>query len=275
MRYFPIKPVLSTAATLWIFVVALMPIVWVILLSVKPGNLAFDKDATFVFPPTLDNYQRLLADGSFLHYFTNSVVVAVGTVVLSMVIGAPAAYVISRSRVRRFVMLALGYSLFIRLIPPVIFVMPYFLFFRKVGLSDTTLGLIIAYSNLNIPLVMWSLWTYFNEVPRELDEAASIDGAGPFRTFISVVFPAAAPGVAATAIITFIMAWNEFLLALVLTTREAKTLPVAIMGFLSYEGADWGLVASGATLIMAPVVFFTFFIQKYLVTGLGGGAVRG
>lgn len=268
-------PVIAAFVAIWLLAVTLLPILWIVLLSIKPGSLTFDTGVIFGFIPTVENYVRLLSDGTFLKYFINSVVVAVGTVVVSMAIGAPAAYVLSRSRLRKFRNWALAYSLFVRIIPPVVFVMPYFLVFRMIGLNDSWTGLIIAYANLNIPLVMWSLWSYFNEVPRELDDAAAIDGASPFRTFFTIVLPVAAPGVAATAIITFIMSWNEFLLALILTTREAKTLPVAIVSFLSYEGADWGLVSSGATLIMAPVIVFTFFIQKYLVTGLAGGAVRG
>jgi multiple sugar transport system permease protein len=122
---------------------------------------------------------------------------------------------------------------------------------------------------------MWSLWSFFNDVPRELDEAARIDGASPFQVFLRVILPVSAPGVTATAILTFIMAWNEFLLALILTSREARTLPVAIVGFLAYEGADWGLVSSGSVLVMAPIVAFTVLIRKYLVQGLVGGALKG
>jgi multiple sugar transport system permease protein len=181
----------------------------------------------------------------------------------------------SRSRWREFRNAALGYSLFVRIVPPTVFIIPYFLAARSLGVNDTWWILILAYANLNIPLAMWSLWSFFNDVPRELDEAARIDGAGHWQIFLKVVLLVSAPGLTATAILTFIMAWNEFLLALVLTSREARTLPVAIVGFLAYEGADWGLVSSGAVLVMAPIVAFTVFIRKYLVQGLVGGAIKG
>lgn len=253
----------------------MLPLVWLLLLSLKTQAQAFDPAHMLVFAPTFENYARLLADGTFLHHFTNSLIVAIGTVVASLLIGVPAAYVVSRSRWRRFNQVALGYSLVVRIVPPAVFVIPYFLAFRAIGLNDTLLGLILAYANLNIPLVMWSMWSFFNDIPRDLDEAAAIDGATPWQILLRIILPVAAPGVAATAILTFIMAWNEFLLALVLTTREARTLPVAIVGFLAYEGADWGLVASGSVLIMAPIVVFTVLIRRYLVQGLVGGAVRG
>jgi len=254
--------------------IVLVPLFWIVLLSLKTQIQAFDRTQVFVFVPTLDNFQRLLADGTFLHHLINSVVVAIGTVAVSLAVGAPAAYVVSRSRWRRFRDVALAYSLFVRIVPPTVFIIPYFLGARLLGVNDTWWVLIVAYANLNIPLVMWSLWSFFNDVPRELDEAARIDGAGPWQIFLRVILPVAAPGLTATAILTFIMAWNEFLMALVLTSREARTLPVAIVGFLAYEGADWGLVSSGSILVMAPIVVFTVLIRKYLVKGLVGGAVK-
>jgi multiple sugar transport system permease protein len=253
----------------------LLPLFWIILLSVKTQLQAFDHTQMLIFWPTLDNYQRLLEDGTFLAYLKNSVIVAVGTVIVSLAIGAPAAYVVSRSRWGRFRSAALAYSLFVRIVPPTVFIIPYFLAARSLGVNDTSWVLIVAYANLNIPLAMWSLWSFFNDVPRELDEAARIDGAGDWQIFLRVILPVAAPGLTATAILTFIMAWNEFLMALVLTSREARTLPVAIVGFLAYEGADWGLVSSGAVLVMAPIIAFTVFIRKYLVQGLVGGALKG
>jgi multiple sugar transport system permease protein len=264
-----------TLATAIFLAVTLIPLLWIVLLSLKTQAQAFDRTQVLVFTPTLDNFARLLADGTFLQHLLNSVVVAVGTVIISLAIGAPAAYVVSRSRWRRFRNVALGYSLFVRIVPPTVFIIPYFLGARLLGINDTWWVLVIAYANLNIPLVMWSLWSFFNDVPRELDEAARIDGASPFQVFLRVILPVSAPGVTATAILTFIMAWNEFLLALILTSRDARTLPVAIVGFLAYEGADWGLVSSGSVLVMAPIVAFTVLIRKYLVQGLVGGALKG
>ena len=270
----PVPVILLTLATAAFLALILVPLVWIVLLSLKTQLQAFDRTQVFVFVPTLDNFVRLLADGTFAHYLLNSIVVAIGTVVVSLAVGAPAAYVVSRSRWRGFRDVALAYSLFVRIVPPTVFIIPYFLGARLLGVNDTWWVLIVAYANLNIPLVMWSLWSFFNDVPRELDEAAWIDGAGHWQIFLRVILPVAAPGLTATAILTFIMAWNEFLLALVLTSREARTLPVAIVGFLAYEGADWGLVSSGSILVMAPIVVFTVLIRKYLVKGLVGGAVK-
>lgn len=266
--------VISLGALLFLGLV-LLPLFWIILLSVKTQLQAFDRAQMLIFWPTLDNYHRLLEDGTFLAYLKNSVIVAVGTVAVSLAVGAPAAYVVSRSRWGKFRNAALAYSLFVRIVPPTVFIIPYFLAARSIGVNDTWWVLIVAYANLNIPLAMWSLWSFFNDVPRELDEAARIDGAGDWQIFLRVILPVAAPGLTATAILTFIMAWNEFLMALVLTSREARTLPVAIVGFLAYEGADWGLVSSGAVLVMAPIIAFTVFIRKYLVQGLVGGALKG
>jgi multiple sugar transport system permease protein len=225
------------------------------------------------FAPTLKNYADLLT-GRYPASFVDSVVVALGTTVLALAIGAPAAYALSRIGKHRGVE-ALGlWILSVRMAPPLAFAIPLFLLYRSTGLLDTRQGLILVDLTFCLPLVIWLARSFFDLVPRALEEAAYIDGAGHFEAFRRVALPLAAPGLASTGILSFLFAWNDFFFALVLTRREVMTLPVAIVNFMNFEGWEWGRITAGASLIMLPVVVLAMAAQRYVVSGLAAGALR-
>ncbi len=191
-----------------------------------------------------------------------------------MVLGVPAAYALSRGTFRG----ASGIGLWIlvtRMMPPIAFTIPLFVAFRYLELIDTRFGLVVVYLTFSLALVIWMMKPFFDAVPRQLEEAAAIDGCGTWKTFLTITLPLAAPGLAATAVICFIQSWNDFFFALVLTRTQASTAPVAIVGFMQYVGWEWGRMAAGGTLVMLPVVLFSVVVRKYLVRGLAAGSIKG
>ena len=161
-----------------------------------------------------------------------------------------------------------------RMAPQITFTIPFFLFFRLVGLSDTVWGLALIYLTFNLALVIWMMRSFFDAVPRALEEAAWLDGCGIWSAFVRITLPLTAPGLAAVAVLCFIFSWNDFFYALILTRTNAMTAPVAIINFMQYEGWEWGKMAAGGTLVMLPVVIFTVLVRKWLVSGLIAGSVK-
>ena len=161
-----------------------------------------------------------------------------------------------------------------RMAPQIAFTIPFFLAFRLIGLSDTVLGLALIYLTFNLALVIWMMRSFFESVPRTLEEAAWIDGCSLWGTFFRITLPLTAPGLAATAVLCFIFSWNDFFYALILTRTNAMTAPVAIVNFMQYEGWEWGKMAAGGTLVMLPVVVFTLLVKKWLISGLVSGSVK-
>ncbi len=162
-----------------------------------------------------------------------------------------------------------------RLAPPTAFAIPYFLVYRELELIDTWTGLILIYLTVNLSLVVWLMRSFFANTPASLEEAALIDGAGFWGAFLRIVLPTAAPGLAATAILSFVYAWNDFFFALILTRTDAMTAPVAVVNFMNYEGWDWGRIAAGGTMVMLPVLVFSLLVRRFLIEGLTAGAVKG
>ena len=258
----------GTAALL--LAVVLFPALWMLQLSFRAGGDIFD--LSFVFTPTLDNY-RSLWTGLFPGSFANSVVVSLAATALSLLLGVPAAYALSRWRFRARRSIAL-WILATRMAPPVAFTIPFFLAYRFLGLIDSLVGLVVIYLTFNLALVIWLMRNFFEGVPRALEEAAWIDGCGVWNGFRLIALPLAAPGLAATGVLCFILSWNDFFYALILTRTKAMTAPVAIVNFMQYEGWEWGKIAAGGTLVMLPVVIFTIFVRRYLVRGLTAGGVK-
>jgi multiple sugar transport system permease protein len=254
--------------------VTLYPFVWVLLLSLKTQADAFNYEKLFVFTPTIKNYIKLLSATNFSYNLLNSFIIATSATFLTLGIGTPAAYVLSRVRMRAQNTVLL-FVLTSRMIPPMAFIIPYFIVFNTVGLIDTRIGLILIYIALSLGLVVWAMWTFFDEIPIEMDESARIDGASVFQTFRKIILPLSAHGMASTGIISFVMVWNEFLFALILTRRDAVTAPVAISSGLAFETMDIGFLTAGSIVVSAPVIAFYFIMQKYIRRGLMGGAIKG
>jgi multiple sugar transport system permease protein len=260
------------AVPLLLFVM-LLPFLWLLQMSFKPTPLILEFPPQLFFVPTLEHYLGLW-QGGFPQSFVNSLITAAVSTLLALIFGVPAAYALSRWSSRgRF---GLGLSILLtRMAPPIAFTIPFFLAYRHLGLMDTRTGLILIYMTFNLPLVIWMMQPFFDAVPASLEEAALMDGASFSTVFVEIVMPMVTAGIAATAILCFLYAWNDFFFALILTRSDARTAPVAVVNFMNYEGWEWGKIAAGGSLVMAPVLLFSLMVRRYLVSGLTAGAVQG
>lgn len=262
-----------TLCTIALLVVVLAPFLWLLQMSFKNEIDALAMPPRLLFVPTLQNYAGLLGN-RFLHPLSNSLIVGVTTTVLSLLLGVPAAYALSRVRLWGSSSIAF-WILSTRMAPPVAFGIPFFLVYRNLAWLDTLHGLILIYLTFNLSLVIWMMRPFFDGLPRSLEEAAYIDGASSWQTFTRVMLPLTAPGVATTAIFSFLLAWNDFFYSLILTRSQAMTAPVAIVNFMNYQGWDWGSITAGSVVVSMPVVVFSLLVRRYLVSGLTAGAVKG
>ncbi len=257
-----------------LIVAYLSPVVWLVMSSFKNRVDIFTTSPTLVFTPTLDNYLAAFQDKGFAGYLLNSVIVAVVSSLVALLVGIPAAYRLSRhaSRFQGAFLLAL---LSARLLPAMVLSVPLFVLANQLGLSGTYLAVVAAHLTFAIPFTVWMMRGFFLAVPSSLDEAARLDGCSELSAFFRVVLPLTKGGIAATAIFLLINSWNEFLFALILTSRDTATLPVAIPSLLTPIGTFWGQIAAVATVTVVPICIFAFLVQKYMVTGLTGGALAG
>lgn len=257
---------------------ALAPIYWMITISLKQEVDQFASPPRwFVFTPTLKHYLDAFVTRGFGAYLVNSAIVAICATALALTLGTLAAYALARFRLpyRLDRKLAL-WILSTRMFPAIVTAVPVFLIMRDFGLLNTQLSLIIVYTGFNLPFALWMMRGFFAELPRELEEAAMVDGDSRLGALWRVVLPLVAPGLAATAVFCLIISWNEFLFALVLTqTDAAMTLPVGIAGRVTQYGIEWGAMSAAAVVAMIPILIFALSVQKYLVRGLSLGAVKG
>lgn len=261
---------IGDVGTVLLLLAVVFPFLWLVQMSFRPNDDIFGYSLAFL--PTLEHY-RALWTGNFPGSFVNSIVVSTASTALALLLGVPAAYSLSRARFRRGRQIAL-WILATRMAPPIAFTIPFFLAYRYVGLLDTQVGLIIVYLTFNLALVIWMMQGFFEGVPTALEEAAWIDGCGVWEAFLRVSLPLSAPGLAATAVLCFILSWNDFFYALILTRTNASTAPVAIVNFIQYTGWEWGRIAAAATLVMLPVVVFSLLVRNYLVRGLTAGGTK-
>lgn len=263
---------LGIAMMLLFFGFALLPIVWSLILSFRPASHLFEPIWHSPTILTLDNFQSLLRS-NFPLSLLNSFITAGASTLLAMLIGVPGGFALAKGRSqRRFI--ASWALLLLRMAPPVGFVIPLFLIYLHVDLLDTRIGLIAAYMVLTLPFVVWSSWTSLAQIPDELIEASMLDGATLYQTLIKVVIPAAKPGLIATAVLAFLIAWNDFFFALIITRGDTVTAPVAIMNFVSYASVDWGSIALASVVLTLPTLPVIIFANKYIVQSMGG-AVKG
>lgn len=256
-------------------VIALFPVVWVFLSSLKPRSAIQSSRITLFDQPSLDNYRRVLLETSFPTWFLNSIVVAGLTMVFGMAMSATAGYALSRFNFpgkRGLMWLFLVTQMF----PVAILIVPIYTIMADLGLIDTKLSLVIAYCSVAVPFCTWMLRGYFDTIPRDLDEAAALDGLGPFATFWHVVLPLARPGLAVTAFYTFLTAWGEVAYAIAFTLSDSKlTLGAGLQQFVPQYNPQWDLLTAGAVLIMVPASLVFYFAQKHLVAGLTAGGTKG
>ena len=248
----------------------LAPVVWMLSTSFKNQLDIFSQPPRLIADVTLANYRAVLTDPQFTRAFMNSVIVSTGTVLVSVIFAIPAAYGLSHVTGGRRAGL-LAWVLLVRAAPGMIYVIPYYLAYRGLGMIDTYTGLILVNAVFTIPLAIWIMIPFFDAIPREIEEAGIIDGATRLQTMFRISIPLAAPGIASTAILVFIFSWNEFLFALTLTRFKAKTAAISILNYMAFEGTEWGKVAAAGTLILLPVLCFSIMIRKYLVQTTAGG----
>jgi len=271
------KRVLFTLFAWTVILLIAFPLFWMIVTSLKPESELFTRPPTF-FPSeyTLANYERLLFDTHFPTFFMNSSIVALGTTLLVIVVATLGAYslVTFRYRGRRLLAQAV---LFTYLLPSVILVIPLYLVMARLGLVNSLLGLVICYTTFALPFALWLLRSFMTAIPIDLESAAMIDGASRIRAFIDVILPQALPGIISTALFTFIVAWNEYLFALVLINRQlSMTLPVGVFSVLiNPHQIEWGLMMTASVMMSVPLIIAFSFLQKHLTRGFGAGAVKG
>ncbi|WOH18091.1 carbohydrate ABC transporter permease [Paenarthrobacter sp. GOM3] len=265
----------------WVFVVAVMafsliPFYWLVNTSLKKGA-SLSKGELFPSQPTLENYLVVFQNPEFLLALRNSVIIAVVTTTVALVFASFAAYALARLKMRRKAMI-LTLILSVTTFPAIAIAAPMFSIWREIGLYDTLLGLIIPKLTFALPLAIYTLTSFFKEIPRELEESAYMDGATPFVAFRKVILPLAVPALATTAILVFISVWNEFLLAVTLTTSpEARPVPVAIAFFSGTSEFDQplGTISAASVIITVPLVILVLVCQKRIVSGMTAGAVKG
>jgi multiple sugar transport system permease protein len=257
---------------------AVAPVYWMLTISIKNEVDQFAMPPRwFAFSPTLDHYRDAFFARSFGQYLITSATVATLSTACAVVIGTLAAYGLSRFRLRAGLERKLSmWVLSTRMFPPIVSAVPLFLMMRDLRLLNTLTSLVIVYTAFNLPFVVWMMRGFFQELPREMEEAAMIDGDSRLGALVRVILPLVTPGLAATAVFCLIMSWNEFLLALVLTqTDQAMTLPVGIAGRVTQYEIKWGVMSAAGVVAMLPILIFAMAVQRYLVRGLSLGAVKG
>ncbi|HEX4444121.1 MAG TPA: carbohydrate ABC transporter permease [Galbitalea sp.] len=252
----------------------LVPVVTVAINSFKMPSAIFTSTPQLIFTPTLQNYAKVFGELNFAEYLGNSVVVAVGSTALSLVFGVPFAYALARLPIRGREWWA-RLILFSRMVPAVALVVPMFVLFDQLHLTGTYASLILAHTSFNLPIVIWLMRSFFEELPPELEEAALVDGAGRFGAFWRVAVPLTTPGMAATAVLCVIFSWNEFLFALVLSNQDTETVPVGVSSFIGSVSIDWGGSSAAAIVAIIPIFILGFAAQRFLVRGLTFGGVKG
>lgn len=254
----------------------LAPIAWVVVSSFKTPSQLFTWPPTYLpFPLSIDSYREAFINRPLMTYITNSLVVAAVSTPLSVGLAALAAYGVARFSFRGRGLLLFA-ILAVRMLPGLVVAIPLFLIFRQLHLVDTRLGLILAYTAFNLPFNIWLLQGFFAEVPREIEEAAIVDGCSALMVFWRVMLPLIAPGLVASAIFCLMLAWNEYGFALILTyTTKSQTLPIALAGFITDRGTNFSAMMAGGTVALLPMLLFSLLVQRYLVQGLTVGAVKG
>ena len=255
----------------------LFPLYWLIAnsLRTKTDYLA-NPPILFNAPVTFQNYQKILVENGIYKQFANTFVVAAVSTIIAVVFGSMAAYSTVRGRIAKKIRNFFGLWFMIqKMYPAIATAIPVYLVMRHLRLIDTRFALIIMNTSFNLPLVIWLMMGFFEQIPLELEESAKIDGANFVQRFFRIVFPVTTPGIIASAILAFVGAWNEFLFAVILSVNRSKTLPVVIAGFITDRGLEWGPMAATAVITLLPILVVVWALQKNFVQGLAMGAVKG
>lgn len=256
-----------------ILLVFLFPLFWLISTAFKQEREFFSIPPVWVSSePTMHHFERSIWEFNFFHPFKNSLIIAIGTTLISLGVASMAGYSLARFRFKGRADIAL-WILSLRIMPPIAVAIPYFLMMRSYRLLDTHLGLMIVYLVFNLPFAVWMLSSYLQDLPIELEEAAWIDGCSRIGSFIRIIFPLALPGIIATGIFCFIVSWNEYLFALLFSRAKAITIPVILSSYL-YRGVEWGPLSASGFMAILPVFVLTLIVQKHLIRVMTFGALK-
>lgn len=262
--------------TVLILVIMLFPFYWLVMTTFKkPVEFLTWPPVFFPSEFTLDNYKAVLELPFIGRYFGNTLIIASASTFLAVTLGSAAAYALARVKFPFGLNNILAiWILVTRMYPAVATAVPYFVLIKNLGLLDHREALIITYTSFNLPFVVWLMLGFFQGIPLDMERAAIVDGCNMWQRFVKIVLPLAAPGLIATTILSFILGWNEFLFAVILTSIKAKTVPVVMAGFITDKGLDWGTMSALGTMLVTPVILLAWSSQRYLIRGLTMGAVK-
>ncbi|OQB28049.1 MAG: Trehalose transport system permease protein SugB [Chloroflexi bacterium ADurb.Bin180] len=279
-----IGAVMMYAAYILLMAFIVFPLIWMLLMSFKNPTDVMAIPPKLFFKPTLDNYIRLffgrqregyaLVKSDFPLAMKNTIIIAGGATIVSMITGTLAGYALARLRFAARDFLAFT-ILSLRFSPPLSMIIPVYILYRRIGLYNTHVGLMLIYQIISMPIIIWVVRSYIESVPVDLEQAAWIDGYSWWQGFSKVLFPLIAPGVAATSVLAFVFCWNNFVFGLMLGAAETHTLTVATSAFISYEQVLWGQMAAASVVTIIPAMIFIFLVQRWVVRGLTFGAVKG
>ena len=260
----------------YIFLIAvlaftLFPFLWMVLAAFKTNAQVTDPNQLFIFKPYFGNFSTVFSRYDFVKHIFNSMVVSVVSTALGLLLGLPSAYAIARAKKH----MTSNIILIVRFFPGIAFMLPWYIIFSKIGITDTYLALILSHLLINVPFIVWVMIPYFESIPVELDEAAKVDGCRTLSAFLRVILPLTGPGLITTSLLSIIFSWNNFLFSLILAGGNTRTVPLALLSFVSYASVDWGAMMAAAVVITLPILVISLLAQKYIIAGLTAGAVKG
>ena len=267
------KKLLLTLLAWGIALIVFFPIFWMVLTGFKTEGEAVATPPSLFFEPTLAGYHEVMARADYLKFALNSIVISFGSTLLALIVAIPSAYSMAFLPTKR-TRGTLLWMLSTKMLPPVGVLMPVYLLFRDMGLLDSQLGLTLVYMLMNLPIVVWMLYTFFKDIPKDILEAGRMDGAGTLQEVLYLLLPLTLPGIASTGLLSVILSWNEAFWSLNLTTSDAAPLTAFIASFSSPEGLFWAKLSAASTLAIAPILIFGWLTQKQMVRGLTFGAVK-
>lgn len=279
-----LERILRGSALTLVIIFFMFPIFWIVLMSLQTNETILRSPPSMAFEPTLSNYAAIIAGRldsnvasmgiDFMHNLMNSIILSVGSVTLALLLGVPAAYAFARHRFRGSEDIAFTLLSF-RFAPPLLVLLPLTLYFQQIGLADTYVGLIWVYQLICLPLILWIVRGYFEDISPDIEHAYRIAGHSWFSTFRRISLPLAGPGIAAAALLAFIFAWNNFIFALVLASADKQPVTVGALAFVTASGIQYGQIAAAIVLSITPTLALALYAQRYLVEGLSLGAVKG
>lgn len=267
-----IKDIVTHALLIIFSLLILFPVLWTVRTSLAPEVVAYEIPPKFIFTPTLEHYKNIFHVNHFEIFFRNSLIIALGATLISVPIAAFGGYAFARYRAggRPLQFIVIG----TQMLPGIVLILPIFVIFTRIHLTDSLIGVSLAYMAFNIPFLVWILMGFFEGIPVDIEEAAAIDGLSPIGTLLRIVIPISTPGILSSAILSFIMCWNEFLFALILTGSRTSTVPVSLAAMVTQRGVLIGKLSAGTAMAIIPMIIISIFVKKYLVQGLTLGAIK-